>query len=214
MSGYVRALRHIVTIEFPTVRTHEFSDMDRGDVAFEDDLVRVLPLASPAFDWAPPQPLDEGATQTAHAAASPDAGPESSCGRAGPSTVSRPAAAEGLTQRLPRGQEPRSLGPRTGVRVFTPAPRAAGDGSQSDASDDALCSSSSDDEEAACARDNSPQRVGTSDRTSSASSEDSSSEDSSDSGSGSGHSEQQARAAAPRRTMARPQVRWPYSFEF
>ena len=51
---HLRALRHICRWPHPAIDVLEFSDMDCGQAAYEDDLIKVFALTNPAFDWQPP----------------------------------------------------------------------------------------------------------------------------------------------------------------
>jgi hypothetical protein len=68
--AHLAALRHLFGWAYPTVNVLEFSDMDSGDVAYEDDLVQVFALTNPAVGWAPPS---EGAESVSQPALKPDA---------------------------------------------------------------------------------------------------------------------------------------------
>jgi hypothetical protein len=65
--AYLRSLRHLFEWSHPTVNVLEFSDMDSGHPAYEDDLIRVFALTSPAFDWTPPPTTSLEGTTPPHA---------------------------------------------------------------------------------------------------------------------------------------------------
>ena len=69
-ASYLRSLRHIFQWKHPAVVVTEFSDMDIGEISYDDDLIQVYALTNPAVSWAAPVPpaTAEAALQAARPA--------------------------------------------------------------------------------------------------------------------------------------------------